>query len=362
MKSLTPLYCSYVDDMEVYTATEPPDQIAKRLRLAETEIVKLDANENPYGTADFVLEALRRGKYFHIYPDPAQSQLREKIAAYANVSAKHIIAGTGADELIDLVCRLVIEPGDKILGFVPTFGYYSHVIRLNRGIYETHLREADFSLSLEKVKKIDLTDVKLVLLCSPNNPSGNLLEEELLDYFLSQRVLVLVDEAYFEFSGQSFVQKIQKYENLVILRTFSKCFSLAGLRVGYGIMSEQLANGLMRIKPPYSANTAAEIALKTCLDNISYYRSQVNQIIETRDWLQNELAKEPILRVYPSESNFIFCRVIEREAKDVKKQLESKGILIRYFESDLMKNNLRISVGTKIQSELFLNKLRKILH
>ena len=347
--------------MVSYAPIEPPDRIAERLWLPETDIVKLDANENPYGTAPFVLEALGRGKYYHIYPDPAQVRLRETIAEYAEVSRDNIIAGAGADELIDLLCRLIVEPGDKVLSFLPTFGYYSHVIHLNRGVYETYQREKNFSISLEKARSIDLKSVKLVILCSPNNPTGNILEEGILEYFLNQNLLVVVDESYYEYSRKTFAPKIDQAENLVILRTFSKCFSLAGLRVGYGIMSKLLADGLMKIKPPYSVNVASEIALKACLDNIGFYRKQVDQMIETRDWLVGELEKEKLLEVFPTESNFIFCRVWKSEAKEVKNRLESKGILIRYFDTELMRNYIRISIGTRPQSERFLKELRGIL-
>jgi len=362
MKSIENLFCQSAQKMSPYSPIEPPDQIAKRLGLPEEKIIKLDANENPFGTAPKVLDALSQGKYYHIYPDPAQVELRTAIADYADCHADNIVAGTGADELIDIVCRLLLEPAEKVISFTPTFGYYSHVIALNNGTYETYNREPDFSISLEKAKNINLAKVKLIILCSPNNPSGNILEEEVLDYFLSQDVVVLLDEAYYEFSKKTYISKIDQHDNLIILRTFSKCFGLAGLRVGYGIAAKKLAENVMRIKPPYSVNVAAEVALKTCLNNISYYEDQVQQISNYRDWTQSELQKFKQLQVTPSLSNFILCRVIDFEAKVLRDKLEEKGILVRYFATDQLKNYIRISVGTKEQMETFVSVLKELIN
>jgi len=361
MKNPKDLFCQSALEMAPYSPIEPPDQIAKRLGIPEEKIVKLDANENPFGTSIDVLNALNKGRYYHIYPDPAQAQLREAISQYAECASSMIVAGTGADELIDLTCRLLLEPGEKVLSFAPTFSYYSHVVSLNKGIYEVHPRESDFSISMDLCKKLNLQSVKLIVLTSPNNPSGNLLEEAIVDYFLDQDVMVLVDEAYFEFSKQTFRSKIDTHENLIVLRTFSKCFGLAGLRVGYGIMSPKVADGIMRIKPPYSVNVAAEIALKACLNNLQVYQEQVEEILQTRDWVHSELALFKQLQVFPSRSNFILCRVDDTDAAQLYKDLEKRGILLRYFSTDTLKNFIRISVGTRKQMELLLAELGKLI-
>lgn len=361
MTSIDRLFSQSAKEMRPYSPIEPPDQIARRLNLPEAQIVKLDANENPFGTAPEVLEALRKGRYYHIYPDPAQVNLREVIGRYADCPPEMIVAGTGADELIDIACRLLLENGEKVVTFVPTFSYYGHVVSLNRGRYCAYPREGDFSISLDKAKAVDLTDVKIVILCSPNNPSGNLLEEEVLDYFLEQDLVVMVDEAYFEFSQSSFIEKVMERENLLILRTFSKCFALAGLRVGYGIMSERLAKGFMRIKPPFSVNVAAEIALETCLNNLPHFQQQVQELTDIRDWSQVELERFEQLQVTPSRSNFILCRVLNAGAVEIHEKLQEKGVLVRYFDTDLLQNFIRISVGTRPQMEVLLDQLGQLI-
>jgi histidinol-phosphate aminotransferase len=361
MKPIEHLFCRSAADMTPYSPIEPPDQIAKRLGFDEAKIIKLDANENPFGTSPAVIKALAEGEYYHIYPDPAQVQLREAIAEYAGIQTNMIIAGTGADELIDLCCRLLIEPGESVLSFTPTFSYYSHVISLNKGRFLAFPREEDYSINLDKVKDIDLTHCKIVILCSPNNPSGNLLEEEVLDYFLDQDLIVMVDEAYHEFSGFTFQDKLKTAKNLIILRTFSKCFGLAGLRVGYGMGHRELIDPLMKIKPPFSVNMAAEVALKTCLQDLPYYRDQVEEIKRVREWTLERLGEFDALKVFPSQSNFILCRVDGDDAAELSLRLEKSGILIRYFATDQLKNFIRISVGRIDQMESLVSRLHSLL-
>jgi len=361
MKDIDRLFSRSAMEMKPYSPIEPPDQIARRLNLPEERIIKLDANENPFGTSLKVLEALKAGRYYHIYPDPAQVNLREVISRYAGCSSGNVVVGTGADELIDIACRLLLEEGERVVTFAPTFSYYSHVVALNRGRFEAYPREPDFSISLDKARAIDLAGVKLVMLCSPNNPSGNLLEEGVLDYFLEQDLVVMVDEAYYEFSGKTCIERIRHHENLLVLRTFSKCFALAGLRVGYGVMPEVLAEAFMRIKPPFSVNVAAEIALETCLNHLPHFQAQVAELVEIRDWTQQALSRFSQLQVSPSSSNFILCRVLDAEAADIFNRLQETGILVRYFDTDLLRNYIRVSVGTRPQMERFLEELGRLI-
>jgi histidinol-phosphate aminotransferase len=348
-------------EMATYSPIEPPDQIALRLGLPESEIIKLDANENPYGVAAEVLEELGRAKYLSIYPDPAQKAIRSEIAEYVGCAANNIVAGAGADELIDLICRLVLNPGDKVLTFSPTFSYYKHVVELNGGELVDVPRKEDYSIDAAALPQIDLDGIKVVLLCSPNNPPGNMLEEDVLEYFLSKDMLVVVDEAYYEFSNSTFAPLISQHENLLVLRTFSKCFGLAGLRVGYGIMSPLLHEAIMKIKPPYSVNMAAEVALRVCLSKKEVFAAQVKRMIATRDRVIAELTARDELQVYPSHSNFILFRLKELNAKELKDALEKKGILLRYFNTPQLQNHLRVSVGTEEQMDIFLREFFMLL-
>jgi len=340
--------------MATYSPIEPPDQIARRLGLAESEIIKLDANENPYGVAPEVLAELGRAKYLSIYPDPAQKAIREDIAGYVGCRPDNIVAGAGADELIDLICRLVLNPGDKVLTFSPTFSYYKHVVELNGGVMVDMDREDDYSINAAGLDSIDVTGIKMVLLCSPNNPPGNMLERDVLDYFLARNMLVVVDEAYYEFARTTYADLIEEHNNLIVLRTFSKCFGLAGLRVGYGIMCSHLHEAIMKIKPPYSVNMAAEVALRVCVRHKEHFAAQVDRMIATRDRTIGILRERDDLEVYPSHSNFILFRVKKADAKKLRDDLEQKGILLRYFNTPRLQNHLRVSVGTEKQMEVFV--------
>ncbi|MFT5701960.1 MAG: histidinol-phosphate aminotransferase [Desulforhopalus sp.] len=361
MNCIESLFKNGVMEMATYSPIEPPDQIALRLGIPESEIIKLDANENPYGVAPEVLEELGRAKYLSIYPDPAQKAIRQEIARYAGCNANNIVAGAGADELIDLICRLVLNPGDKVLTFTPTFSYYKHVVELNGGVLVDVHRNEDYSIATDTLSEIDLDGIKVVLLCSPNNPPGNMLEEEVLNYFLAKDMLVVVDEAYYEFSGSTYADRIDKHKNLLVLRTFSKCFGLAGLRVGYGIMSPVVQEAIMKIKPPYSVNMAAEVALRVCLKKKEIFASLVERMIATRDRVIAELSNCEELQVYPSHSNFILFRLKSRDAKALKDAMENKGILLRYFNTPQLQNHLRVSVGTEEQMDVFLREFFALL-
>lgn len=361
MNRVEDLYRNGVLEMHSYTPIEPPDQIAKRLGIPEEQIIKLDANENPYGVADEVLKELGKAKYLSIYPDPAQKAIRQNIAQYVGCKEDNIVVGAGADELIDLLCRLTLNPGDKVLSFTPTFSYYKHVVELNGGSFVDIERNPDYSIDATTLSAIDLTGIKVVLLCSPNNPPGNMLEEEVLDFFLAKDILVVVDEAYYEFSRSTFAGRIENHDNLIVLRTFSKCFGLAGLRVGYGIMSSVLQEAIMKIKPPYSVNMAAEVALTTCIANQEVFEKQVDTMINTREKTIKALEAIEGLQVYPSHSNFILCRIKTKNAKELRDKLELKGILLRYFNTPQLQNHLRISVGTEPQMEIFLQEFEKLL-
>lgn len=361
MKQTNSKFRKFVSSMKSYVPIAPPSELAKELGLKIEDIIKLDANENPFGFPDVAKKALENCDFFSIYPDPAQRKLKEEIALYAGCECDQVIAGTGADELIDLVMRLFINPGDKVLNFAPTFSYYNHLITLNQAELVNINRDEEFSLDFQKIEKIDFDSIKLVILCSPNNPSGGLISENELKFFLNKGCITLLDEAYFEFSGKSYLELIEQYPNLIILRTFSKCFGLAGLRAGYSISHKNVAEAIMKIKPPYSVNTAAEEALIACLKEKEFFQNQVKQIIENRDYLIKELESLKAIKVFPSSSNFVLCKIKEQSAEEIFRKLRQKGIMIRYFKTDLLDNYVRISVGTKKQLDIFLREFKKIL-
>ena len=348
-----------IADMAPYTPIMPFDVLSQRLGIPAEDIIKLDANENPYGPSPRVYQALADETYYHIYPDPDSSSLRQALSQYIGVEATHIVAGHGADELIDLVIRLFVTHGDAVINCPPTFGMYRFDTELNGGSVIDIERKEDFSLDTESV--VDLAannrNIKLLFITSPNNPDGGILDDACLRQLLQLPLIVVLDEAYIEFAGGSRANWVLEHENLIVLRTFSKWAGLAGLRVGYGIFPHWILSHLLKIKQPYNVNVAGATAALASLSDVSQLQENVRKIVAERGRLYAALQAFDFLKPYPSEANFILSRVIGRDAAELKATLAERGILIRYFDTPGLRNHVRISVGTPSQTSVLLEAL-----
>ena len=348
-----------IADMAPYTPIVPFDVLSQRLGIPAEDIIKLDANENPYGPSPRVYQALADETYYHIYPDPDSSSLRQALSQYIGVEATHIVAGHGADELIDLVIRLFVAHGDAVINCPPTFGMYRFDTELNGGSIIDIERKEDFSLDTESV--VDFANnnknIKLVFITSPNNPDGGILDDACLRQLLQLPLIVVLDEAYVEFAGGSRANWVLEHENLIVLRTFSKWAGLAGLRVGYGIFPHWILSHLLKIKQPYNVNVAGATAALASLSDVSQLQENVGKIVAERGRLYAALQAFDFLKPYPSEANFILSRVIGRDAAELKATLAERGILIRYFDTPGLRNHVRISVGTPSQTSVLLEAL-----
>ncbi len=348
-----------IADMAPYTPIVPFDVLSQRLGIPAEDIIKLDANENPYGPSPRVYQALADETYYHIYPDPDSSSLRQALSQYIGVEATHIVAGHGADELIDLVIRLFVAHGDAVINCPPTFGMYRFDTELNGGNIIDIERKEDFSLDTESV--VDFANnnknIKLVFITSPNNPDGGILDDACLRQLLQLPLIVVLDEAYVEFAGGSRANWVLEHENLIVLRTFSKWAGLAGLRVGYGIFPHWILSHLLKIKQPYNVNVAGATAALASLSDVSQLQENVGKIVAERGRLYAALQAFDFLKPYPSEANFILSRVIGRDAAELKATLAERGILIRYFDTPGLRNHVRISVGTPSQTSVLLEAL-----
>jgi len=354
---------SFVHSVESYTPVVPFEIWAERLGRAPESIVKLDANENPYGPSPRALEALRVGRLLHIYPDPESTFLRRALADFLQLPMEMILAGAGADELIDLVLRATLAPGDVVVDCPPTFGMYSFSAGVNRARVLEVPRRADFSLDVQGIEAAVETEprVKVLVVCSPNNPDGGVVPDETLRRLLRLPVLVVLDEAYVEFHGRSRIEWARECSNLVVLRTFSKWAGLAGLRVGYGAFPDWLADRLWRIKPPYNVNVAASQAALASLQDYEELRANVERLRAERSRLFEALGAFDGLRPFPSQANFILCRVIGRNALELKRALEREGVLVRYYDKPGLRDCIRISVGRPQDTEALVEALRKVM-
>ncbi len=347
----------HLKGLVAYQPIEPVDVLAGR--VAGGRVIKLDGNENPYGCSPRVREALASYTYHNIYPDPEQRELRKALGEYLRLSPQSIVAGSGSDELIDLVLRLFLEPGDRVINCVPTFGMYSFSTGVCGGEV-VEVARADFVIDVDRVKRAVDARTKIIFVASPNNPSGNTTPQDQILEMAGIGPLVVVDEAYAEFSGTTTIPLVADHPNLIVLRTFSKWAGLAGLRVGYGIFPTQIAAHVMKIKPPYNVNSAAQVAVLESLKDLDHLRDRVKDIVAERERLFDRLGKVGFLRPIPSEANFILCSVEKGEARPIHGTLAGKGIFIRYFDTPLLENYLRISVGRPGDTDALIEALGEI--
>jgi histidinol-phosphate aminotransferase len=354
--------------LEPYVPILPFEALTRRLGIPPEQITKLDANENPYGPLPAVLEALPAYPYYHIYPDPQQTELREALAGYTGVPAGQILPGHGADELIDLLCRLFLRPGDRVVNCPPTFGMYEFDAALQGAQVLAVPRTADHQVDVAAIERCACygeesgeAPPKLIFLTSPNNPSGTWLPDDALRRLLALPSLVVLDEAYVEFADHSSrADWVQAHGNLVILRTFSKAAGIAGLRLGYALCPAWLMPHLWTFKQPYNVNVAATVAGLACLRHADAMEAVVARIKATRSAFLPRLAALPYLHPYPSEANFILCDVVGRDARALKQTLEQRGILVRHYDKPGLRNCIRISMGTDTQMETLLETLQAL--
>ena len=354
----------HLAELEEYAPIEPFEVLSARLGIPAERIVKLDANENPYGPLPAVTRALARYPHFHVYPDPRQSALCNALGASIGVPAPHVVAGHGADELLDYLCRLFLAPGDMVINTPPTFGMYSFDARLaGAEVVDVHRRD-DFSVDVEAVEAaVEAHRAKLVFLTSPNNPSGHWLTDGALARMLALPAVVVLDEAYVEFADRpSRAARVLDHDNLVVLRTFSKAAGIAGLRLGYGIFPRWLVRELLKFKQPYNVNIAASVAGLASLRNASQIEAVVRKLKAERTRLYGLLEPLPGIEAVPaSQGNFILCRVLGRDARDLKLALERGGILVRHYDKPGLEGCIRISVGRPEHTDALIGALRGLL-
>lgn len=357
---------AHIANLPAYTPIEPFEVLSARIGRAPQDIIKLDANENPYGMSPRARTALANIDFPHIYPDPESRALRAALQAFTGLDAAFLLPGSGADELIDLIMRVTLSPGDCILNCPPTFGMYVFDADLNAARVIDVPRQPNFSLDVQGIlRAAHQHQPKLIFLTSPNNPDGSLIDPALIDQLLELPALIVLDEAYIEFADPAGLGKnlsrlgqVPQRENLLVLRTFSKLAGLAGLRVGYGAFPGWLMPTLWKAKQPYNVNVAGSVAAIAALEDHAYLQHTVATLVAERQRLALALAAIPYLQPYPSQANFILCQVHGRDAAALKTQLADRfGIFIRYFNKPGLRDCIRISVGRPEQMDALIAAL-----
>ena len=319
--------------------------------------VYLDANENAFGSA--LEDRWRR------YPDPNQKALKRRIGEVKGVPAGNIFLGNGSDEAIDLLIRAFCNPGkDRIIITPPTFGMYEVSAHVNdvRVISVPLIAEDNYSLDLEGIMEAIEPGVKIIFLCSPNNPTGNQLDPGAIITILEKfQGVVVVDEAYIDFSSKpSLLSRLDEFWNLVVLQTFSKAWGLAAMRLGMAFGGKEIIEVLRHIKTPYNISGITQELAIQALDNHEKIVFFVNEIVAQREWLSNELNKLDIVKkVYPSDANFLFVMV--EKGHEVYKKLLEKGVVVRdRSQAPHCVDCMRITVGTYEENMILLDSLREM--
>jgi len=345
-----------------YAPHRSPDTLEGAVEVPVEKVIKLDANENPYGCSPRVRQALAEYSYWQTYPDAGQTRLRQQLQEYAGVDASCIVAANGSGELLDDILCLFLEPGDEVISCIPTFDMYRMRTLLNKGRLVNIPRDEDFTVNISAVKAAITPKTKIIILANPNSPTGTVTPKSDILELVAAGVPLLIDEAYYEFYGETVAPLVSQYKNLMVLRTFSKWAGLAGLRIGYGIFPPEVAGYLMKIKLPYNVNVAALVAARESLNDIDYLKGNVKAIIAERERLFEELKELEWLRPLPSQANFIFCLVLNGRAKELWQKLQRKGILVRYFDQPLLQNSIRISVGKPEDTDALIKALQEIVY
>lgn len=326
------------------------------------ECIKLDANENPFPWPVQMREALFSERFaFNRYPDGAGQELRTHIARYTATSPENILIGNGSDELIQMILLTFGGAGKSLLIHPPTFGMYQIYARLTEtGVAEVPLLKG-LDLDTEgMLRAAKAPEARILIICNPNNPTGSLFpRENMLRIVRESGKIVVVDEAYAEFSEESLISEVKNYPNLVIMRTFSKAFGMAGLRLGYLVGQQKTIDLINRVKPPFNVNSFSQRAGILALEYLPEYQEQIQQIKAETQKLQAALHEVPKLIVYPTEANFILFK--PRNADDWASELLKRGFLVRNM-GDLpqLGKCLRISAGLPEENERLLQAVAEI--
>ena len=360
MTDLKSLMRPHLVQPETYSSVNPVEEQSRLSGLPPEAIVRLNANENPFGTTETVREALKDIP-LHLYPDPNQRRLRAALAAYTSQPPECILVGAGADELIDLPMRLFLNPNDSVIDCDPTFGVYRFLARVCGAPVVSVPRDHNWEVNVDSVIQAANPLTKIIFIASPNNPTGNLLPEPDARRLLELGILVIIDETYGEFAGQTFAHLLSEYNNLAIIRSFSKWAGIAGLRVGYMIASPVLISHLIDIKQPYNVNIAAEAAVLAALDDTEGLFANIRVLVAQRKRLERAIDKLAGVSYWPSSGNFLLCKFDCNTAKSVFENLAARGLFVRYFDHPRLQNCLRMSAGTPVQTGKLIDALNEIM-
>ncbi len=327
--------------------------------------IRLDANESPYNILAEIQDEIKDiiGQMgLNRYPDTDCFQLREDLAKYVNLSEDNIICGNGSDEIIQLIIQGFIDKGDFVVTHIPTFSMYSFFTKIAGGNIIEIPSAQGFTVDMEGIiEAANQCKAKLIFLCNPNNPTGTTISKEnILEVLEKTESMVVVDEAYYEFYGESMVDHVAVWERLIVLRTLSKAFGLADIRLGYGIAGNATIEVLNRVRPPYNLSTFSQVVGGLVLRNMDKVEQYIQSIKLERAYMLTKLQQVKNVSVFPSEGNFVLLKSDRTE--EISNFCDENGIAIRIFRNDsILRDCVRISIGTRHENDLMIETIRKVV-
>jgi len=342
-----------------YVPGKSIDEVKRLFGLKK--VVKLASNENPYGPSPKVLEVLRSFDKFHIYPSPSEmEELIERISEYLGVEGERIVIGAGIDGILENVFKMFVDPLDEVVIPIPSFPYYHTLTSVMNGKEIRVRRKGNFQIDEEAILNSITEKTKIIIVCSPNNPTGNIEDADTVRAIVeSCNALVFIDEAYAEFASRDLLE-LSEYENVVIARTFSKAFGLANLRIGYAVMSSELKKAYMKVTTPFPVSSIAILAAIASLEDLRHMRSCVEKIRAERARLYAGLKDR--VKVCPSEANFLFFESLMK-ASELAEELMKRGVIVRDCSKFVGCSpfSVRVSIGRREENDEFLKALDEVL-
>ena len=355
-------------NFEPYTAGASMPDISKKIGIPIDEIVKLDANENFFIEEDWIRSRIKeavKDTPMVIYPDKLAINARSSLSKYLGVDMDQVLVGCGSDDLLLNLSCFFFDKDSNIITTQPSFSMYDFFANLF-GVDQVKIDlDKDFDIDVDAILNAINEKTKLIFIASPNNPTGNQFEKEkILNLVENAKTLVVIDEAYVDFAEYDMIKYINEYENVAILRTFSKCWGLAGLRIGLCATNAELINILRGVQIPFTLNSVSQALIPIMINNDEYIKGKAREVISEREWLLNELKRIPDLIVYGTKANFILVKLKNEEMnmKELINALLYKGVLIRdqtYVRN--LNNCARITVGTRDMNMKLLNAIKDVI-
>ncbi|SKC84927.1 histidinol-phosphate transaminase [Maledivibacter halophilus] len=332
--------------------------------IEEDYDIKIDANESPYNIFDDIGELILKklsDQTPNRYPDNEATDLKKALAQYIKLEEGNILCGNGSDELLKIIVDTFVDKGDVVVTHSPSFAMYKIITQIAGGKLLEVKGDKNFSIDIDKIiLKANTSNAKIIFLCNPNNPTGRVIKkEDIMKVLDNTSAIVVVDEAYYEFHGETIIDKINKYERLIVLRTLSKAFGLAGLRIGYGVAAKSTIETISKVKSPYNLNDISQCIGKIVLDNRKIVSKYIELVKRERNKMFDEIITIESIEAIPSKSNFILIRT--NRYGNLMKRFKEERVQVKGFGVEgTLANCIRLTIGTEKENKKVMDILKEV--